>query len=178
MGSQQLSLAAVAPQQELPPLVTRRAAWPYFSFTTVFDIRGAHGFSCLQSLTMVSGSHRLVAGAAFGIKKLQQLLQGVGVGGVAQEGALALDFHQAFGLQLVEVVRKRGVGDVELFLNLAHHQAFGMGRQQQLHDAQPRLGSHGGEHVGIASDVIGAFGGEGIRHISIIVEIAKFGKRP
>src|SRR5580693_5099112 len=32
MGSQ--PVLAVAPQQELPPDFTRRAAWPYFSFTT------------------------------------------------------------------------------------------------------------------------------------------------
>src|ERR1700722_14818379 len=34
IGSQQPSSAADAPQQELPPLVTRSAAWPYFSRTT------------------------------------------------------------------------------------------------------------------------------------------------
>src|SRR5436305_12618663 len=35
MGSQQCwSVAAVAPQQELPPFVTRSAACPYFSLTT------------------------------------------------------------------------------------------------------------------------------------------------
>jgi hypothetical protein len=33
MGSQQL-LAGVAPQQELPPDVTRKAASPYFCLTT------------------------------------------------------------------------------------------------------------------------------------------------
>src|SRR5208282_79703 len=34
IGSQPKALAAVAPQQELPPLFTRKAAWPYFSLTT------------------------------------------------------------------------------------------------------------------------------------------------
>src|SRR5690349_7485934 len=34
MGSQPIPLAAVAPQQLLPPLFTRSAAWPYFSLTT------------------------------------------------------------------------------------------------------------------------------------------------
>jgi hypothetical protein len=34
MGSQHSGLAAVAPQQPLPPVVTRKAACPYFSFTT------------------------------------------------------------------------------------------------------------------------------------------------
>src|SRR5580692_588676 len=34
MGSQQPSSAAPAPQQELPPALTRNAACPYFSFTT------------------------------------------------------------------------------------------------------------------------------------------------
>jgi hypothetical protein len=36
MGSQPIPLAAVAPQQLLPPLFTLSAAWPYFSLTTCF----------------------------------------------------------------------------------------------------------------------------------------------
>src|SRR5208282_2476984 len=34
IGSQRKPLAAVAPQQLLPPDFTRNAAWPYFSLTT------------------------------------------------------------------------------------------------------------------------------------------------
>src|SRR6516165_8802513 len=36
IGSQHSGLAEVAPQQVLPPTVTRVAACPYFSFTTSF----------------------------------------------------------------------------------------------------------------------------------------------
>src|ERR1700761_6615273 len=44
MGSMLASLAGEAPQQELPPLVTRRAALPYFSFTTSLIVGSLTGF--------------------------------------------------------------------------------------------------------------------------------------
>ena len=44
--------------------------------------------------------------------------------------------------------------NVEFLLNLADHQSVGMRRQQQLHNAQPRLGSHGRKHVGILGDLL------------------------
>src|ERR1035438_10745771 len=45
--------------------------------------------------------------------------------------------------------------------------------EQQLHDAQARLGAHGGKHVGVAGDAlaVGAGLAGGACHISIILEI-------
>jgi hypothetical protein len=40
-------------------------------------------------LNDVSGFDRFISGATFGVQKLQDGLQGCGVGGVAQEGAFA-----------------------------------------------------------------------------------------
>src|ERR1700691_2628001 len=41
IGSQPQLFAGAAPQHELPPLVTRCAAFPYFSFTTSFIFMSA-----------------------------------------------------------------------------------------------------------------------------------------
>jgi hypothetical protein len=85
----------------------------------------------------------IVSGTALGIKELQQLLQGLRICGVTQERALPAYKHQAFVLELVEVVGKRRVGNVQFFLDLAYHQAFRMRRQQQLHNTESRFSSHG-----------------------------------
>ena len=50
------------------------------------------------------GLDGLVAGAALRVEKLQQFLQGFGVGRVAQERALPPHAHQVFVLELVEMV--------------------------------------------------------------------------
>ncbi len=96
----------------------------------------------------------LVAGCSTSRRRgnCKQFLQSGRVGGVSKEGAFALDFNQAFILQLVEMVGERGVGDFEFTLNLADDQAFRMGGEQQLHDAESRLGSHGGKHIGVFGD--------------------------
>ena len=99
----------------------------------------------------------LVASAALGVEELQEFLQSGRVGGVSKEGTFTLDFNQAFILQLVEMVGERGVGDFEFTLNLADDQAFRMGGKQQLHDAEARLGSHGGKHVGVFGDAFAGF---------------------
>ena len=49
----------------------------------------------------------------------------------------------------IEQVRQCGLAIFELFLDFADDQTFGLRRQQQPYDAQPGLGSHGGEHVGV-----------------------------
>jgi hypothetical protein len=69
------------------------------------------------------------------------------------------------------VVRKRGIGNLKFFLNLAHHEAVGMGAKQQLHDAEPRLGSHGGKHVSISRHLVGITFTGPWSHISMIAEI-------
>src|SRR5258708_15086930 len=88
MGSQQPVLA-VAPQHELPPDFTRKAASPYFSFTTCL----MSAVSVLMTFLLLADSNdllrfdRLVARAALGVKKLQQLLQRFGIGGAPQKSS-------------------------------------------------------------------------------------------
>jgi len=56
IGSQPQPLAAAAPQQLLPPLFTRKAAWPYFSLTTsLMSVGLMMCFSYLQSWTILCG---------------------------------------------------------------------------------------------------------------------------
>src|ERR1700674_1791011 len=71
------------------------------------------------------------------------------------------------------MVRKRGAGNLELILNLADHEPFGVGGEQQLHNAQPRLDAHGGKHVGVTGDAVAVRSGlaGSASHISIILEI-------
>src|SRR5512136_819300 len=116
MGSMSVPQEAEAPQQELPsPLVTRRAAAPYRSFTTsliscvlIFvsprNCSGRH----LQHASLTTNNalrfHHFVAGAALGVQKTQQLGQRLGVRRVAQESAFPPHLHQFLILQLVQMV--------------------------------------------------------------------------
>src|SRR5260370_29896618 len=67
------------------------------------------------------------------------------------------------------------IGDLQFFLNLADHESFGMGGEQQLHDSESGLGAYGGEHVGVFGDPLcglaGGWGFSGHWHISILLEI-------
>src|SRR5258708_33317537 len=107
MGSQQPVLA-VAPQQELPPDFTRNAASPYFSFTTCL----MSAVSVLMTFLLLADSNdllrfdRLVARAALGVKKLQQLLQRFGIGGAEQERSLPLPLPQALRLSPFQMIGK------------------------------------------------------------------------
>src|SRR5450631_209530 len=120
MGSQQ-PLLAVAPQQELPPDFTRRAASPYFCLTTsLMSVVSVVLITQLlfADLNDVLRFESLIARAAFGVEELQQLLQSGGVRGVAKKRALALHFDQAFGPQFVEMMREGRVRDFEFALNV------------------------------------------------------------
>src|SRR4051812_44188182 len=69
-------LEAVAPQQELPPDFTRRAASPYFCLTT--SLISAASVVLMMALLLADfydglWFHRGAAGAAFGIEELQEL---------------------------------------------------------------------------------------------------------
>src|SRR5712671_3649874 len=98
MGSH--PVLAVVPQQELPPDFTRSAAWPYFSLTTSFislvSIPASTrliGFLLPANSDDLFGLHCLVASTALGVEELQQLLQAIGIGCVAQECPLTLHFY-------------------------------------------------------------------------------------
>ena len=56
----------------------------------------------------------LIPSTAFGVEELQKFLEGFRVGRVAQKSAFAAHVHQLFILQLVQVVRKRGIRNVQL----------------------------------------------------------------
>src|SRR5579862_792082 len=146
IGSQPRTLAAVAPQQLLPPVFTRRAAWPYFSLTTslIASLISVLGIAVLFShlllfictslsadlsteLDDVLRFDSFVSGAAFGIEELQKLLQRFGVGRVAQEGAFALYSDKVLALELFEMVGQGGIWNVEFVLNLVHHQTIRVG---------------------------------------------------
>src|SRR5262245_27471982 len=126
MGSPHPALAEAAPQQELPPVVTRCAACAYLSFTTSL----ISGLMPAPLSTKLDDGFRLkclVTSAALGIEELQKFLKRSGVGGVVQECALTADLDQAFRLELVQMMRERGVRYVELVLDFANNEAFGMG---------------------------------------------------
>src|SRR5437588_5508740 len=152
MGSAQPSNAAEAPQQELPPVVTLRAACPYFSFTPALIssmLMFVSSFAT-DNLLWLDG---FISGAALGVKKAQQLFECVGVGGIPQERAFPADGHEFFVLEFFQVVGQSGAGNFQLASDLANHQSFRMSREQQPHDPEPWFGAHGGEHVGEADNL-------------------------
>ena len=84
-------------------------------------------FAYLNNVLWFNGA---VARAAFGVEKAQQILQGGGAGAVAEERPFAADFDQILILQLVEMMGKRGSGNIEFGLNFADYQAFRMRGEQ------------------------------------------------
>src|SRR5437867_10488034 len=68
------------------------------------------------------------------------------------------------------MVRQSGIGDIEFFLYLADDEPIGMSGQEELHDAEPGLGAHGVEHVGVFGDLLGGFLSSDGCHISIVAE--------
>src|ERR1700730_15832598 len=109
----------------------------------------------------------MVARAAFGIEEAEKILEGVGVGAIPEVGAFATHGDEVFVFELVEVVRERGIRDVDLGLNITDDHAFGFGAHQKLHDAEARFGAHGGEHVGETGDLSRCW----VCHVSMIPEI-------
>src|SRR5579871_1637629 len=173
MGSQHPSSAADAPQQELPPLVTRRAAWPYFSFTTSLMsvlIVAPCLFAKLNDLVRLNG---LSPGATFREEKCQQVLKGIGIRRVSEEAALAFHGDHTFVFQFVEMVREVRRTDSEFGLNLSGNHAFRVGRQEELSDAEAWLRSNCREHVREARDVFRGWLLHDDFNISIIIEVLK-----
>jgi len=117
------------------------------------------------------GSNCPISSAALGIKKTQQLLQRSGIGRVSQKGTFPLHTHQVLILEFFEVVGKSRIWDVQLFLYIADYKPVRVRGKQQLHDSQPRLGPHGGQHVREFGDLIQGLPVLWPRHISIIAEI-------
>src|SRR5579864_3827647 len=99
MGSQHPVLA-VAPQQELPPVFTRKAASPYFCFTT--SLMSVVSVVLMMELLFtdlydVLRFKSFVTGTTFGVEKLKQFLQSFRVCGVTEECSLPFNSHEVFG---------------------------------------------------------------------------------
>src|SRR5438270_2362373 len=169
MGSQQPLIPDAAPQQELlPVVVTRKAACPYFSLTTSLIFA-----DCIMALLFADLNdglrfYGLITRAAFGIEKAEQLLQDLGVRPVAKEGSLPLYGDQILVLELVEMMRQRGIRDIEFSLDFVYDHAVGISRQEHLHDAETGFGTDRGKHVGKAGNL---FGIDCVWHVSIVAEI-------
>src|SRR5258708_8739994 len=138
MGSAQPSDAAEAPQQELPPVVTLRAACPYFSFTSSL-ISGVLMFVSSFATDNLLWLDGFISGAALGVKKAQQLFKRVGVGRIPQERAFPADGHEFFVLEFFQMVGQRGTGNFKLAPNLANYHSARVSREQEPHDPQPCL---------------------------------------
>ena len=109
----------------------------------------------------------MVARAAFGVEKAEEIFEGVRVGAIPQVGSLAANDDEVFVFQFVEVMREGGIWDVDLGLDIADDHALGLSGHEELHDAEARFGAHGGEHIREA----GNLSGRHIGHVSIILEI-------
>jgi hypothetical protein len=115
----------------------------HFSWTSAGDFLGPNG---------------LVAGAALGEQEPDNFLKRVSVRGAAKKRAFAPHCYEAFGFQLVEVMRECGRRDSKLGADLTDDKPFGMRGEQKPHDSQARLCSKRSEHVGVARDlIIGTF---------------------
>jgi len=114
-----------------------------------------------------------ISGATLGVEEPEQFLQNGRVGGVAEKRALPLYFNQFFVLELFQVVRQRGRRNLEFALDLTDNHSVGMRGKQRPQDPQPRLGTEGGEHVGIGGRSVNFRGGlqSSQFHGSIIAEL-------
>src|SRR5215472_842046 len=165
MGSQQPSRATELPQQELPaPVVTRSAASPYFSFTTSLMFRVVITFLLSADLNYLFRFDSFVSGAALVEEEAEQFLQRAGVGCVPEKRALTADRDQVLVLQLVEMMRQCGAGNLQLAADIADHHTFRVSGKQQAHDTKTGLGAHGREHVGTTGD-LGGIGVPGQRDL-------------
>src|ERR1700733_15566446 len=110
MGSQHpLPFTGLAPQQELPPVFTLRAACPYFSFTTSLMSVVLIELSLFAKSNDLFGLDGLVSSAALRVQELKQLLKCLCVGGVSEERALTLNADQVLAFEFFQVVRQSGI---------------------------------------------------------------------
>jgi hypothetical protein len=107
------------------------------------------------------------AGAAFFVKEIEDFAERAGLRGIPEKSAIAAHLDEAHLLEFFQMVRKRGSGDAELFLDFAGDHSGGMSSQEQAENLEAGLGAESGEAVGGASNEewIGPF------HASIFAEI-------
>ena len=111
--------------------------------------------------------YRAAACAAFFIEKIHNFAKGIGVRGIPEISALAAHMDEADLFQFLQMMRKGGSGDAELFLDFAGDHAVGMSGKQEAENLEARLRAEGGEPVGGARDEKRV----GPPHTSIVAEI-------
>jgi hypothetical protein len=104
------------------------------------------------------GFDGLIAGAAFGVEKGQEVLEGFGIGGVPEEGSFAADLDEVFVFELFEVMGEGAGRDGQFGADVADDEALGVGAEEEADDAEAGFGAEGGEHVGVAGDEFGVVG--------------------
>jgi hypothetical protein len=109
------------------------------------------------------------ARAALFVKEIEDFAERVRIRGIPEKSAIAAHMDKAHLLQFFEMVRERGSGDAEFFLNFAGNHSCRVGGQEQAENLEARLGTKSREAVGGASDQEGI----GLAHVSIIAEIWK-----
>jgi hypothetical protein len=100
------------------------------------------------------GSDRLIASAALREQESDDVLKGIGVGGVPQERAFASHGDEAFVLQLVEVMREGRCWNAKFGTDLTDNQSFRVSREQKTDYPQTSFGPERREHVGVAGNFI------------------------
>jgi hypothetical protein len=96
----------------------------------------------------------MVARTAFDVEEAEKIFEGTGVGAIPQVGSVAADGDEVFISEFVEVMRERGIGNVDLGLDVSDDHALGFSGHEE-HDTETRFCAHGGEHVGLACDLSG-----------------------
>lgn len=107
------------------------------------------------------------ARAALLVKEIEDFAERAGIRGIPEKSALAAHMDEAHLFELFQMMRKRGSGDAELFLDFTGDHSGGMGGQEQAKNLEAGLGAESGEAAGGADNEerIGLF------HVSIVAEI-------
>src|SRR5258708_27842402 len=94
------------------------------------------GKTIFRNLNKGFRRHSAAAGAALFIQKAQNFAQRIGVRGVPQKSSVPADVNQADLLQFFQMMRERGGGNVQLFLDLPGPPPRGMNRPEETQECQ------------------------------------------
>jgi len=105
--------------------------------------------------------------AALFVKEIEDFAERAGIRGIPEKSAITAHMDEAHLFEFFQMVRKRGSGDAEFFLDFTGDHSGGMGSQEQAENLKAGLGAESGEAVGGASNEerIGPL------HVSIFAEI-------
>jgi len=88
-----------------------------------------------------------LTGAALGVEEVQEDLELLGAGAIAEKSAFAFLLDEPFLAERVEVVREGGCRDGELVLQLADDEPAGMRCEQEADDSDSVFVPEGREHA-------------------------------